>query len=42
MPINPESVQNEVGGLAYEKEVENGLAAVRDLDHFFLRIRYTF
>jgi hypothetical protein len=42
MPINPESVQNEVGSLAYQTEVENGLAAVRDLDHFFLRIRYTF
>jgi hypothetical protein len=42
MPINPESVQNEVGSLAYQTEVENGLAAVRDLDYFFLRIRYTF
>ncbi len=42
MPLVPTSLTNRVGRHAYKDFVENGLAAVRDRDEFFVRLRYTF
>jgi hypothetical protein len=42
-PIAPlGTIGSEVGKLAYQDGVENGLAVVRERDELFLRIRYTF
>ncbi|MBW2394445.1 MAG: hypothetical protein JRG95_09255 [Deltaproteobacteria bacterium] len=42
MPLVPNALSNRVGRHSNKDFVENGLAAVRDRDEFFLRIRYTF
>ncbi len=40
--LNPQAVGQNVGRDAYRSFVENGLAAVRDRDEIFLRLRWTF
>jgi len=41
-PLNPLSVDNQVGRGAYTSWVENGLAAVRQRDELYFNLRYTF
>ena len=41
-PLYENSLDNRVGRGAYNSFVENGLAAIRERDELWLRIRYTF
>ncbi len=41
-PINQIAPSNQAGTYSYTTWVENGLAAIRDRDEVFMRIRYTF
>lgn len=41
-PFTPTGLDNHVGPSSYHSFVENGLAAVRDKDEVFLRLRYSF
>ena len=41
-PLNPLSLENQVGRGAYTSWVENGLSAVRQRDEVYFNLRYTF
>jgi hypothetical protein len=41
-PVNPIGPSNQTGAYAYREWVENGLAAIRDRDEVFMRLRYAF
>ncbi len=42
LPVNTLTPGNQAGAWAYREWVENGLAAIRDRDEVYMRIRYTF
>ncbi len=42
LPLNPLTPGNQTGSYAYRSWVENGLAAIRDRDEVYMRLRYTF
>ena len=42
LAVNPLTPGNQAGAWAYRTWVENGLAAIRDRDEVYMRLRYTF